>query len=73
MMISISWSVFLDGGANALIQVATSVLIIGGIFFVIAPSVAIWAMLPIPIIVVGAFYYEKKAEPLYANVRNYGW
>ena len=60
---------FLDGGANALIQVATSTILIGAVFFYLAPSIALLAMLPIPVIVVGAFYYQRKAEPLYARVR----
>lgn len=60
---------FLDGGANSLIQVATAVVLIGGIFFYLAPEVAIWAMAPIPIILIGAFTYQKKADPLYAEVR----
>jgi ATP-binding cassette subfamily B protein len=60
---------FLDGGANALIQTATAVILIGGIFFYLAPSVAIWAMAPMPVIVVAAFWYQIKAEPLYAAVR----
>ena len=37
---------FLDGGANSLIQVATTVLVIGTAFFWIAPDVAWLAMLP---------------------------
>jgi ATP-binding cassette subfamily B protein len=61
---------FLDGGANDLIQVFCSVLLIGSIFFYLAPLVAVLAMMPIPFIIVGAFWYEKKAEPLYAAVRD---
>ncbi len=34
---------FLDGGANDIIQLITTVLIIGGIFFALAPSVAGYA------------------------------
>ncbi len=60
---------FLDGGANALIQVATSTLLVGAVFFYLAPAVALLAMLPIPVILVGAFYYRRRAEPLYAAVR----
>lgn len=60
---------FLDGGANALWQVGSAVVLVGGVFFYLAPGVALWAMLPIPIIVAGAFYFQKKAEPLYAGVR----
>lgn len=61
---------FLDGGANALLQVGTAVVLIGGIFFYLAPNVAIWAMTPIPIILAAAFAYQKRAEPLYAEVRS---
>lgn len=60
---------FLDGGAASLIQTATTCLLVGAIFFYLAPSVAVWAMLPIPVIIAGAWYYEKKADPLYASVR----
>ncbi len=61
---------FLDGGANSIIQTMTSVLAVGGIFFYLAPSVAVLAMIPIPVIILAAFFYKGKAEPLYANVRN---
>jgi ATP-binding cassette subfamily B protein len=60
---------FLDGGANSLIQVATSTLLIGIVFFYLAPSVALLAMLPMPAILLGAFYYQRRAEPLYRGVR----
>ncbi len=60
---------FLDGGANSLIQVATSTLLIGIVFFYLAPSIALLAMLPIPVILLGAFYYQRRAEPLYRAVR----
>lgn len=60
---------FLDGGANSLIQVASTVVMVGAIFFVLAPEVAVWAMAPIPVILTGAFFYQRQAEPLYASVR----
>jgi ATP-binding cassette, subfamily B, bacterial len=60
---------FLDGGANSLIQVAMSTLLVGAVFVYLAPSVALIAMLPIPVILVGAFFFQRKAEPLYAAVR----
>ncbi len=61
---------FLDGGANTIIQVLTSVILIGAVFFYLAPVVAIIAMLPIPVILAGTFYFQRRAEPLYARVRN---
>ncbi|MDX1457350.1 MAG: ABC transporter ATP-binding protein [Marinobacter sp.] len=60
---------FLDGGANAMIQVAVTILAVGAVFFVISPLVALLAFTPIPVIVWGAFYFQRKAGPLYADVR----
>ena len=60
---------FLNGGANMLIQVLATVVLVGGIFFYLAPKVAALAMLPIPFILIGAFFYQFRVEPLYAGVR----
>ncbi|MDF5730493.1 MAG: ABC transporter ATP-binding protein [Rhizonema sp. PD38] len=60
---------FLDGGANDILQVLTTVVIIGGVFFILAPSVAWMAMLPIPFILWASFAYQDKLAPRYADVR----
>jgi len=60
---------FLDGGANALIQVATSIITVGAVFFYISPEIALMAFTPIPVIILGAFWFQRRAQPLYANVR----
>lgn len=60
---------FLNGGMNNLIQVVTAVVLIGGVFFTLAPSIAIYSFVPVPIILWGAFYFQKRAAPLYADVR----
>lgn len=60
---------FLDNGANTLLQFLTSVILIGGIFFYMAPTVAFVAFLPIPLIVIGTFHFQGKAQPLYGEVR----
>lgn len=60
---------FLNVGMNSLIQVFTAVLLIGIVFFVLAPSIAIYSFLPIPVIIWGAFYFQKRAAPLYLDVR----
>ena len=60
---------FLNSGANELIQVIITVLFIGGYYFVIAPDIAIWAMLPMPIIIYGSMRYQKYLAPLYTRVR----
>ncbi|MBY5963250.1 ABC transporter ATP-binding protein [Marinobacter nauticus] len=60
---------FLDGGANAMIQVAVTVVAVGAVFFVLSPLIAMLAFTPIPLIIWGAFYFQRKAGPLYADVR----
>ena len=60
---------FLDGGANELLQVATTVLVIGGVFVWIAPQVAVLAMAPIPPILVASLAYQRRLAPRYARVR----
>ncbi|MDZ7853933.1 MAG: ABC transporter ATP-binding protein [Halomonas sp.] len=60
---------FLDGGANAMIQVGVTVVAVGAVFFVLSPLIALLAFTPIPLIVWGAFYFQRKAGPLYAEVR----
>ncbi|WP_148253607.1 ABC transporter ATP-binding protein [Aidingimonas lacisalsi] len=60
---------FLDGGANALVQVGVTVVAVGAVFFVISPLIALLAFTPIPLIIWGAFYFLRKAGPLYNDVR----
>ena len=60
---------FLDNGANEIIQVSATVLIIGGAFFVLAPSVAWMAMLPMPFILWGSVVFQRLLAPRYAEVR----
>lgn len=60
---------FLDGGANAMIQVLVTVVAVGAVFFVLSPMVAVLAFTPIPLIIWGAFYFQSKAGPMYADVR----
>jgi len=60
---------FLDGGANALIQVATSIIAVGAVFFYVSTPIALMAFTPVPVILLGAFWFQRKAQPLYANVR----
>ncbi|WP_425356800.1 ABC transporter ATP-binding protein [Vreelandella neptunia] len=60
---------FLDGGANALIQVFVTVVAVGAVFFVLSPLIALLAFTPIPLIIWGAFFFQRKAGPLYSDVR----
>ena len=60
---------FLDSGANELIQVLTTVLVIGGLFFALAPSVAWMGVAPMPFILWGSVRYQRLLQPRYAAVR----
>jgi len=60
---------FLNGGANDLLQVVTTVVAVGAVFFSVSPLIALLAFTPIPAIVLGAFYFQRRAQPLYADVR----
>jgi ATP-binding cassette subfamily B protein len=60
---------FLDIGANEVIQVVTTVVVIGGIFFIMAPGVAWMAMLPMPFILWGSVAFQRRLAPRYADVR----
>ncbi len=60
---------FLNVGANDFIQVIVSVIGVGSVFFYISTKIAIFAFLPIPLIIFGAFFFQRKAQPRYAEVR----
>ncbi|MEJ2757384.1 MAG: ABC transporter ATP-binding protein, partial [Anaerolineales bacterium] len=60
---------FLDGGASTILQLITSLIIIMGIFFYTAPSVAWMAAIPIPLIIWGSIKFQRTLAPKYANVR----
>jgi ATP-binding cassette subfamily B protein len=60
---------FLDGGANSLLQVSTTVIVISSVFFILAPRVAWMAMLPMPFIVWGSVLFQRQLAPRYAAVR----
>ncbi|KFN50753.1 ABC transporter ATP-binding protein [Arenimonas composti] len=60
---------FLNTGANDLIQVAVSSLLVGAVFFFLTAKLAFLAFLPIPLILVGAFWFQKRLAPRYAAAR----
>ena len=61
---------FLDQGATDLLQVATTIIVVGGIMFSVAPEVALWAIVPIPVIVAGSFMYQRRIGVRYSRVRS---
>jgi ATP-binding cassette subfamily B protein len=60
---------FLDRGANDILQVVTTVVLVGAAFFVLLGNLAWFAFVPIPIILWGSFKFQRRLEPLYAEVR----
>jgi ATP-binding cassette subfamily B protein len=60
---------FLNGGANDLVQIITGSLLVGGVFFALTAKIALLALIPIPLIVYGAFWFQARLAPRYAQVR----
>ena len=60
---------FLDSGANDLLQVGTTAVVVGGTFMWVSPLIALFAMFPIPIILWGSFRFQSTIAPRYADVR----
>jgi len=60
---------FLDGGANDLLQVSTTCVAVGAVFFWVSPLVAVLAVLPVPFILLGSFRFQSAIAPRYAEVR----
>lgn len=60
---------FLDMGVHKLIIISSNVLLVGIVFFVISPLLAVLSFLPIPVIVAGSIWFQTRLEPRYARVR----
>ena len=60
---------FLDRGANQILQLITTVLVVGVGMAVVAPEVAVFAYLPIPVILWGSLRFQRQLAPRYREVR----
>ena len=60
---------FLDHGANELWQLVTTVIVIGLMFIILAPSVAWMALLPMPFVLYGSLRFQRQLAPRYVSVR----
>lgn len=60
---------FLDGGINDILQVGTTVVTVTAMFMFLAPSLAVLSCLPIPLILWGSIYFQRRIAPRYAVVR----
>lgn len=60
---------FLNTGISDILQIVASTIMVAAVFFYVSPLIAIFAMLPIPIIAVGARFFQRRLEPHYRALR----
>ena len=60
---------FLNDGLVAIIHVITSTVLVCAVFFALSPVVAAFAMLPIPVIIAVAVWFQRGLSARYAAVR----
>ncbi|MCB5187427.1 ABC transporter ATP-binding protein/permease [Methylobacillus caricis] len=60
---------FFNGGFNSLIQVFFGSLMVGGVFFVLTKELAFLALIPVPFILYGAFWFQSRLASRYTSVR----
>ncbi len=60
---------FLNGGANSLIQVFVGSVMVGAVFFALTAQLAFLALIPVPFILYGAFWFQARLAPRYAAMR----
>lgn len=60
---------FLSEGPNTVIQLAINIVVMGGIFYCISPTLALLTLLPIPFVIAIAYYFQNRLASLYGIVR----
>ncbi|MDQ3231593.1 MAG: ABC transporter ATP-binding protein/permease [Pseudobdellovibrionaceae bacterium] len=60
---------FLNEGTHKFIQLFVSSLLVSAVFFYLSPLVAVFALLPIPLIIYGGFRFRGRLAGRYAAVR----
>lgn len=60
---------FLDGGANEIIQLFVTSAVVTGMFFLISPEIAWLSMIPVPLVILGSLWFQKRLQPHYSRVR----
>jgi len=61
---------FVNGGISQIIQVIAGTLLCGLAFVILAPGTAVFALLPIPVILYGAYWFQGRLERRYLKVRH---
>lgn len=62
---------FLECSANQLIQLVTSVALVGGMFLAFVPSVAWLTLVPVPVVVGVSLWFQRRLSPRYSAVRSH--
>ena len=60
---------FLDHGIAEFIHLVVGTTCIGFIFFYLAPEVAFFALLPVPVVLFITYWFQRRLGPLYQRVR----
>ncbi len=60
---------FVNSGVAQIIQTIASTLLCGLAFVILAPGTAVFALLPIPVILFGAYWFQGRLERRYLRVR----
>ena len=60
---------FLDNGANDILQLLTTLVAVGAAMLLLSPGLALLAMLPIPVILLGSLRFQARLGPRYSLVR----
>ncbi|PWJ56333.1 ATP-binding cassette, subfamily B [Quadrisphaera granulorum] len=61
---------FLDVGARTVLHTALTVVFVGIVFGATSWQVTVLAFLPVPVIAWGSIRFQRRLEPLYADVRS---
>ena len=60
---------FLSEGPNAIIQLVVNIIVMGLLFTYLSPTLALLTLLPIPFVLLIAFYFQNRLAHLYEFVR----
>ncbi len=61
---------FLDEGINDILQLITTIVVVGAVYMSIAPAIGWMTIVPMPFVIWGSIHFQKLLAPRYAAVRN---
>ena len=60
---------FLEEGIDKIIEVVGTSFFVGSVLFFLSPQIALFVIIPIPIIIYGNFLFQRKISPYYIEIR----